>query len=169
MAMPLTQARLKELLHYNPLSGQFTWIAAPGRSVRVGAIAGCKCSVTGYLKIRIDRRLYQAHRLAFLYMEGAFPPVQVDHIDRAKTNNAWANLRSVTDAENKRNMPRRRDNNTGATGVYWHNQLDKWTAQINVKGKTIHLGTFSKWFHAAVARKKAEIEFGYHERHGKIA
>lgn len=67
----LTQARLKELLHYNPETGVFTWLTRRGGSL-AGDIAGCK-GVTGRISIYVDNTPYAASRLAWLYVHGEFP------------------------------------------------------------------------------------------------
>lgn len=92
----LTQARLKELFHYDKETGAFTHIKAR-RGVRVGKILGCLAN-NGYLVIRADGKLYLAHRLAWMYVHGAFPPDQLDHINRMRTDNRLCNLRLATNA-----------------------------------------------------------------------
>ena len=80
----ITQARLKELLTYDPETGYFT------RNVNVkGANAGERAgtiTAKGYIAIGIDRKHYLAHRLAFLYMTGEWPKELVDHKDTIKIN-----------------------------------------------------------------------------------
>ena len=63
----LTQARLKEVLQYDPETGMFTWRVARQR-VRIGDRAGCINGVTGYWQIRIEDKNYLGHRLAWLYV-----------------------------------------------------------------------------------------------------
>ena len=46
----LTQAELKNFLHYNPDAGIFTWIKRPANIIKVGDIAGCKDGY-GYMVI----------------------------------------------------------------------------------------------------------------------
>lgn len=47
-------------------------------------------------------------------------------------------------------------NTSGYNGVHWSKRSQKWIAQIGFKGKTYHLGSYSKIEDAAKARKKAE-------------
>lgn len=87
----LTQKRLKELLKYNPDSGAFRWRVS---WTRTRLPAGCIHS-DGYRRIEIDGRRYLASRLAWLYMKGRMPENFVDHINRIRDDNRWANLRHV--------------------------------------------------------------------------
>jgi hypothetical protein len=137
----LSQARLKELLHYDPDTGIFTWRVKPNTHIRIGAAAG---GVTdGYLRIKIAGKLYRAHRLAFLYMEDTIPSKDVDHINGEKLDNRWANLRHLTHSENMHNICAPHAHNTsGYLGVSWCNRYQKWRATINVNKKQFHLGYF---------------------------
>jgi hypothetical protein len=100
---PLTQERLKEILHYDPETGMWTWIKERKyMNILVGSIAGTVKS-NGYLYIGIDRKQYRASRLAFLYMTGKLPPDEVDHKNRVRLYNRWSNLRLVTHSENQQN------------------------------------------------------------------
>lgn len=140
----LTQARLLEILHYDPETGEFRWRVNVSSTGRVGEVAGCR-NAAGYVVLRLDRKLYLAHRLAFLYMEGRFPPNLVDHKDTDKANNRWANLRHSTQGENAQNKRAAQSNNrrSGLLGVYWSEQHGKWGAKAVVNRKQHHGG-----FHA---------------------
>jgi hypothetical protein len=97
--MELTQDRLRELLDYDPDTGIFTWMVnRRGGKAAVGVVAGSR-NTDNYVSITVDGEEYLAHRLAFLYMTGAFPPKQVDHINTAKSDNRWCNLRACTSKE----------------------------------------------------------------------
>ncbi len=151
----LTQARLKELLHYDPDTGVFTWLVS--RSGRyAGANAGSADPKDGYVMVKIAGRDYRAHRLAWLYVTGAWPEKNVDHKDAVKINNAWSNLREATDAENTQNrIAPRADNACGFLGVHKASKK-KWRAQISVAGKTMQLGRFNspEEAHAAYVNAK---------------
>ena len=160
----LTQERLKELLDYNPDTGLFTWLVSTNNRVKVGDIAVANSH--GYVLIRIDKRLHKAHRLAFLYMEGAMPEDQVDHIDHSRDNNSWSNLRHTTQAGNNRNATKRKTNTSGFTGVSWNKDSSKWISQVRVDGRQKNLGRYIEIWDAICARKSANLKYGYHENHG---
>lgn len=100
--MTLTQAELKARLHYDPKTGVFTWRTSKYVKM-IGKEAGCVSKSTGYRVVVLFGKQYLMHRLAFLYMTGEFPDV-TDHIDGCRTNNRWANLRSISRAQNRENL-----------------------------------------------------------------
>ena len=165
-AQMITQTELQELLHYAPLTGEFTWIK--GLSAR--APIGAKCNgehKNGYPLIRIHNTLYRAHRLAWLYMTGAFPIKYVDHIDGNRANGRFSNLREVTMQENNKNKRIQKNNTSGLQGVYWSNRYSRWVARINLKNKTKHVGQSQDFFEACCLRKSAETLYDYHPNHGR--
>jgi hypothetical protein len=136
----LTAERLREVLSYDPLTGEFRWKIKTGR-VCIGQISG-SVSNQGYKNIRIDGTAYRASRLAFLYMIGRFPDFEVDHADSDPSNDTWANVREATRSQNIANTKRRSDNTSGFKSVCWSRALRKWYARIHVNNKEIWLGAF---------------------------
>jgi len=164
----ITQERLKEQLTYNPETGLFTWNVTTqcGMKVVKGTIAGSfNTDNTGYTRISIDCKSYQAHRLACFYMTGKWP-IQTDHNDHIRSNNRWNNLRFSTHQENARNTKLREDNTSGIVGVCHTASKKKFRSFITNDKKQVHLGIFSDFFDACCARKSAEYKYGYHENHG---
>lgn len=169
----LTQERLKELMHYDRFTGHFTWIKTTnlGGRVKVGSRAGCETVSTGgkaYVCVQVDCRRHLAHRLAFLYVTGSLPADQVDHGDGDGTNNAWSNLRAVTNAENSRNVKLRSDNSSGCPGVHWRSDSNRWRASIYVGRLRVSLGNFVHLDEAVAARRAAETTYGFHKNHGAV-
>lgn len=138
----LTQARLKELLDYDPETGVFTWRVKPKKGpVNVGDFAGTRAR-TGYFVIRLDRVLYLRHRLAWLYQHGSWPTKHIDHISGVPGDDRITNLRECTMQENQQNLKRSSANTSGFTGVHWHKQRLKWSAGIRANGIPKFLGLF---------------------------
>ena len=158
----LTQGQLKELLHYEPDTGVFTWIKG-GNGRR--KIAGTR-RVNGYSDISVNNKKCLAHRLAWLYVHGEWPKDQIDHINHARDDNRLVNLRSVSGLHNQRNTSISKINTSGVTGVTWHAAHGKWVSHIGLHGKRIHLGGFGHIFDAVCARKSAELKYNFHENHG---
>lgn len=138
---PISQARLKQILHYDPESGVFTYLVKTSIRVRAGQVAGTRNNRSGYVTISIDYRRYYGHRLAWLYMTGEWPTEQVDHRNTIRSDNRWTNLRKATNQFNNENRRRaHRDSATGVLGVARHG--NKFKARIFVEGKERHLGMF---------------------------
>lgn len=167
----LTQELLKEHLTYDSETGLFVWNKwNGGRSVK-GSLAG-DIHPGGFRRIAVCGKRYKAHRLAWLYMTGEFPKHEIDHINGDPSDNSWSNLREVSHSENMRNMKRHKTNTSGQTGVYLIKKylpIEKWRAQIVFNNRNIQLGTYTDYESAVAARKKAEIEFGFHKNHGRRA
>jgi len=140
--MELTQTQLKAVLYYDPDTGLFRRICGKGsHSGVVGTIP--QSQRHAYLKIGVGRKIYSAHRLAWLYMTGSFPLGQVDHINGDKLDNRFANLRVATTSQNKQNTRKaRKDSRSGLLGATWHSKSKKWRAAIQIDGKKKHLGYF---------------------------
>lgn len=158
---PLTQARLRELLHYDPQTGAFTWVRVEvANQVKVGDRAGT-VDKTGRAsrKLEIDAHSYKTNRLAWFWMTGEWPAAIVDHKDRDPNNDAWDNLRLATFTQNLQNSRLRSDNTSGVKGVYWARRQRRWQASIRVEGKGVHLGYFDTIEAAAEARRAAELRY----------
>src|SRR5690242_9417485 len=138
---PLTQARLKELLHYDPETGVMTRLVATTNAVKVGDVIKGK-SVRGYRRAMIDGVRYKAHDLAWLYMTGRFPEHIVDHIDCNTDNLRWSNLRAATQQENCFNRSVARNNTSGFKGVKWHKGAHRWEGYVGFHNKRVFAGGF---------------------------
>lgn len=147
-------ARLKELLNYDSDTGIFTWKVNRHGSAAAGTVAGSVNS-KGYRCIKIDGRLFQAHRIAWAMVHGEWPKRGIDHANRNRDENWIGNLRVATRSENSANSKKPAHNTSGLKGVTWHKQRQKWAAQIGVHGKNKHLGLFATPEEAHEAYKKA--------------
>ncbi len=142
----ITQERLKDILSYDPEVGEFRWLFNRGPNARYGAVAGSVCHHThriSYRYIRIDGRLYLAHRLAWLFVHGRWPMAQIDHVDGDGLNNRISNLREATVAENARNRRAPVTNTSGFKGVSWVAKHRHWRARIWIDGRNRSLGCFA--------------------------
>lgn len=162
--MAITQERLKELLRYDPETGAFTWLTTTSNRVQVGDLAGS--ATDRYVLISIGGVKYRAHHLAWLYMTGSLPSERIDHRNLNKTDNRWSNLREATHMENSYNTAIRADNKSGAKGICWDVNRNRWLAFINAGGKRLNLGRFADFEEAkrvvAEARERLHGEFACH-------
>ena len=155
----LTVERLKEVLHYDYETGQFTRLISAG-----GALAGSRPGAIdsrGYLQIKIDRRLYLAHRLAWFYITGHWHSLCIDHVDGDKLNNRLENLRPITKSWNSQNRHvASRDSRTGVLGV--SHRRGGYVAQIQAGPSMKYLGTFAtpELAHAAYLVAKRALHPG---------
>jgi hypothetical protein len=152
----LTQARLKQILSYQPESGIFRWKQKVARRVRVGDRAG-NSHHSGYVFISIGGRLYAAHRLAWFYVYGEWPKGDVDHKNTIRSHNWIDNLRLATRSQNVANGRLRAINTVGLKGVS-RNQT-KWMARIRKDDQLIFIGNFDspEEAHAAYVAKAEEL------------
>lgn len=164
----LTAARLREVLNYDPNTGGFTWRVATSSRACVGYRAGCIQKGVGYRLISVDGHLFNASRLAWLYVTNEWPQARVDHINLDKGDNRWCNLRAATTAQNGMNSCRPSSNTSGFKGVSWSTHAGMWRAQIRVDGRLAHLGYFDTPERAFVAYALAAQEhFGAFARIGR--
>jgi hypothetical protein len=139
----LTAERLREVLSYDPESGEFRWKRVY-RGISRSRPAGSPGKRRGEVTIRVDGDTFLAHRLAFLYVTGAWPLNDVDHIDGDPSNNKWSNLRDVPHQTNQQNIRAAHKSNrsSGLLGVSLHVASGLWRARITVSGKEQCLGYF---------------------------
>ncbi len=120
----------------------------------------------GYLAVEPCGKQLQLHRFIYEMMGVTIPEgMHVDHINHNKLDNRWSNLRIASATDNNKNLPKRKDNTSGVTGIYFRD--NRWQAAIKVNKKQLHLGSFKTKDEAVAARLEAERLYGYHINHGK--
>lgn len=144
-------AALKELLHYEPATGVFTWKKPRAHRCKVGDVAGYG-EPGRYIRINLADGIYYAHRLAYLYMTGAWAENDVDHVNGDRHDNSWSNLRPANRSENLSNSAKTKSI-SGFRGVFKRGQ--KFCAKVTRNKKQFFVGTFDTAEEAATARNKA--------------
>jgi len=87
-----------------------------------------------------------------------------DHINGNGLDNRKSNLRTCTYQQNAFNRKKRQNMTSRFKGVNWHKGNRKWEAGIKINGRRIYLGEFDLPIEAAMAYKKAALEY-----HGEFA
>ena len=154
--MVLTQERVRGLVFYDPATGGLCW-----RATRKGVRAAGSNHDDGGRVIVIDGRRYPVPRIIWLYVYGALPADQIDHIDGDRQNNRLANLRDVSCSVNQQNRRRARtDSTTGLLGVSPCGR--RFRAKIKLDGKLRHIGNFKtpEEAHASYLRAKRQLHEG---------
>ena len=109
----------------------------------------------GYVDIIIGKAFYKAHRLAWLYVYGEDPKMDIDHVNGDRADNRIINLRQISRSENLQNQCKPRSKVSGYLGVTRHFD-GRWRARVRVNGKYMHLGCFSTALEASIAYKTAK-------------
>jgi len=152
----ISAEKLRELLDYNPLTGEFKWRRqGKGRPWhrRAGSINN-----KGYWVIVISGRLYMAHRLAWLYVYGEWPAELIDHVKQDRRNTSIAALRQATHSQNRFNAKNNKNNTSSIPGVRFDTNTDSWCAQLFVDGSYKLNKHFASCDDAIAARMQAEAE-----------
>jgi hypothetical protein len=152
----IKQDRVKQVLDYNPDTGEFRW-KKTGKGRDLSRPAGT-ITKWGYVSIHIDKKKYFAHRLAWLYTYGTMPDI-IDHIDLNGKNNRIENLRAASKTQNEANRKRSANNTSGYKGVYPRGNSGKWFSRIHVSNKMISLGTYDTPELAHKAYTEAAIKY----------
>jgi hypothetical protein len=107
-------------------------VCASWNSKHAGKEAFTAVSLIGYKAGCIDGRVYMAARIIWKLVHG-YDPVEIDHINRVKTDNRLANLREASRADNCRNRGLLRNNTSGVSGVYLEKSSGLWVVEVNGK------------------------------------
>lgn len=160
----ISQNNLCNAYNYDSVTGELTH-----KHTTLSGMEGASATFDhsgGYLAMFIGGKHYLAHRIIYMMMTGEWPN-HIDHINQNKQDNRWINLRSVTQADNNRNVPKSRNNSTGVTGVSLHKPTGRYRAYFSRNSQHTHLGLFDTIEEAKLAREEALKKHGYHANHGR--
>lgn len=173
-----TVEELRELLRYEPETGNLYWETRPERMFEGNSYPASRLSKTwnskyaggraftaskqgGYFVGRVNGRKYLAHRVIWAIYHGRWPETGLDHINGNTQDNRVENLRLANQHQNMANTKKRSDNTSQVKGVFWSKGRSKWCAQIAKNGVSKHLGYYDDINDAASAyRIAASSEFG---------
>lgn len=175
--MDTTDREIIRRLEYDKDSGKLFWKFIPevdGVSKRYNTIyagkeAGSYQKSSGYLIVQVRGKAYKAHRLCWFLHHGFWPKNTIDHRNLVKTDNRITNLRDFSMAQQSRNKPISKTNNSGTTGVHFCNSRGKWVARIFENGVRTWLGYFHNKEDACAARLASQFSKDFYESHGMEA
>lgn len=136
-------------------TGRVYWKVRRGTKIRAGDEAGCIDSV-GRWKLCCQGFTFRRYQAIWCLKHGAFPEIQIDHINRNPLDDRLSNLRLVTNEVNSWNKGLNSNNRSGVKGVYL--SKGRYVANIFIQGKTLYLGTFDTLEEATKCRQKKEQE-----------
>lgn len=165
--MALTVERLREIIHYNERTGEFTNIGNRSARSSDGEPAGF-FRKDGYYAIGVDGVHHLGHRLAWFYVHGRWPAEMIDHINGDRGDNRLVNLREAKGWQNSANAPARSTSGTGIKGVSYDARKKKFTARVMVQSRFYNLGYFSSKEDAAEAIAKLHKEHQGDFAHSKL-
>lgn len=128
------QEELKILFNY--YNGNLYW---KNTNKIAGTIDG-----KGYIHITINQKLYRAHRLIWIFMNGCIEDnLNIDHINGNRLDNRIENLRLSYQSENRYNSKKTENKTTSKyKGVSWYKSRNKWRASTKIDGHCFHIGDF---------------------------
>lgn len=146
-----SQAELRGLFTYDPLTGLLYWRVRPSFKSRrqAGEEAGT-LHHSGYVQVGLAGTIYMAHRLIWKLMRGD-DPIEVDHHNGVRSDNRWLNLREATRSQQGMNKPTPNYHR----GVHFMARNGKFGAQIKVDCEHRWLGSFDTPDAACAAFRRA--------------
>lgn len=100
-----------------------------------GKVAGAIHYANGYVEVRVDNKLYKAHRLIWKMVTGEEPTEFLDHINGVTYDNRFCNLREATPQENARNS--KSWSEAEYKGVLYDKKSNTFTGNFCVDDKTV--------------------------------
>lgn len=138
----ITPELVRELLDYDPQTGEMHWKVATSGRRKVGQSAGYK-EKNGYVRIDILGVRIRRHQAAWIHFHGKLPEHEIDHINGVYGDDRIENLRDVPHHVNVGNRTAPQKNNqTGFLGVMKIQGGKYFQASIKRNGQTQYLGNF---------------------------
>jgi len=113
----------------------------------------------GYLDVTLNGYKYRLHRIIWAWhFDRPEIGMDIDHINKNKSDNRIENLRVVTRSQNLHNQVARRGNKGGCVGVCFVKSKGYWQVTFCVDYKQVYLGSKHDYFEACCLRKSYEAK-----------
>ena len=130
----LSMKEVQELFDYK--DGNLYWKKASSKRIKIGKKIGNQHPKNKYIQFVYRGKLYMLHRLIWLWHGNELVDgLEIDHIDRDRSNNKIENLRQVSKSVNNANRKAIYVN-------YCDNYWKAYTSRSVTGGKQIHLGCY---------------------------
>jgi hypothetical protein len=148
--LPLYEIQKRFLVNEASPSG-LTWAISPSRAISKGDFAGT-LTRQGYWAVRFNGKGYKAHRIVWALVNNADPAkMEIDHVNRNRSDNRIQNLRLVTRRENFEN---KNNQSKFGPGVSWSDGA--FRVNIGSENFRVYLGSFDDLEKAQAKRKQAK-------------
>lgn len=143
---------LRDFFAYDPQTGVLSWRKRPhARSLRQAGDPAGTLLGSGYVQVNLKGVFMLVHRIAWKLHTGCEPPLEIDHENRDKADNRWANLRKAEPWQNRVNRRAKNEH----PGVHYIAARRKFGAQMRVAKKYLWLGSFATAEEACKVRREA--------------
>lgn len=148
MARKSIPESIRDVLRYDPETGNLIWLINRSRGIKPGSSAG-SIGKGGYVQVTYNYRQYLGHRLAWFLTNGGEPEM-IDHINHDRSDNRLCNLRAVDNSMNQLNQK-------SAKKVYWHRHKSSGRCYVHThyKKRSLYVGTniTTAWFRRIMAER----------------
>lgn len=156
----MDQTYLKSIIEYNPDNGLFRRLYRTSPTANLDWSIGSK-RPDGYTFLSIQNKQYLCHRLAWLYIYGAFPKTYLDHINQNKQDNRIVNLRLTNKSLNALNTSLPHEDSSSTYQGVSRTSSGKWMCKLTINGYQRYLGSYNTEEEAyMVYRKEKELYIG---------
>jgi hypothetical protein len=167
MSTKLTAEIVRELLTYDPHSGELRWRRRKRKwfetdgdwwswNAKYAGKAFGHRRPTGSRRGAILGEYHLGHRLSWFWVTGRWPASAIYHINRNAGDNRWRNLR-----ERRRRGNRFAPRNSRSGKIGAHARNDKWSVRIRANRDLEAPRTFHSLNSRATGRKRAEGAHGH--------
>lgn len=166
MSLSIILEEIKKTFFLDAETGNLFWKDWHGRWKRIPPVPAVCVGPNGYLIVEFKGKTRFVHCLIWAIANNSLVPdgMEVDHIDRNKSNNRPSNLRLANQSDQMCNRGKQKSNKSGEPGVHWDTRRRKWMTQVMRHNSFVLHRRFDKFEEAVAAVRAARIQ-----HHGEFA